>query len=43
MTSPCGKDYQVRLLLLNLAHARPYRVPLRANLRDTYRQLLENL
>ena len=43
MPSACGKDHQVRLLFLNLTHARPYRVPLRANLSDTYRKLLENL
>ena len=43
MTSACGKYYQVRLLFLNLTHARPYRVPFRTNLHDTYRELLENL
>src|SRR5215510_2637106 len=43
MTSMCGKDNQIRLLLLNLTHARPHRVSLRAHLGYTYRQLLENL
>src|SRR5215510_3158261 len=43
MTSMCGKDNQIRLLLLNLTHARPHRVSLHAHLGDTYRQLLENL